>query len=176
MVEHSETLAEIGSNNSRPSTAVSLDTKDWTGWREIFADDFVSDTAGAGGVVITGADAFVAFVRKTLGRSSRPTAHQVPPRDHADVGDRDLGAGTSCVSPSVTMVGYGHYHGPRQDRRPVADHVHADPAARRCCHTAVFGLHLRPGSVTPPCAQVASDRDERLVDHRAGDRGLRPGR
>ena len=33
-----------------------LDTKDWTAWRGIFADDFVSDTSEAGGKVIEGAE------------------------------------------------------------------------------------------------------------------------
>jgi hypothetical protein len=54
-----------------------LDAKDWSAWRGVFADDFVSDTAEAGGVVIAGADEFVAFIRKTLGKPSQPTVHQV---------------------------------------------------------------------------------------------------
>ena len=54
-----------------------LDAKDWTAWRGIFADDFLSDTSEAGGKVIEGADEFVAFLRKTLGKPSQVTAHQV---------------------------------------------------------------------------------------------------
>ncbi len=78
MVEQTEMLAEIEAiKQLKARYCRLLDTKDWAGWREIFADDFVSDTASAGGMVITGADDFVAFVRKTLGRPSRPTAHQV---------------------------------------------------------------------------------------------------
>ena len=49
-----------------------LDAKDWEAWRGVFADDFVSDTAEAGGTVIAGADEFVAFIRKTLGKPSNP--------------------------------------------------------------------------------------------------------
>ena len=52
-----------------------LDTKDWASWRDIFADDFRSDTASAGGKIIVGADPFVAFTRKSLG--DRATVHQV---------------------------------------------------------------------------------------------------
>ena len=54
-----------------------LDAKDWTAWRGIFADDFLSDTAEAGGKVIRGADEFVAFTRKRLEKPSHATAHQV---------------------------------------------------------------------------------------------------
>src|SRR5947209_17058687 len=54
-----------------------LDTKDWAGWREIFTDDFVSDTTPSGGVLITGADNMVEFMKKTLGKPSQPTVHQV---------------------------------------------------------------------------------------------------
>ena len=54
-----------------------LDTKDWAAWRAIFTDDFVSDTAEAGGKLIIGADDFVAFTRKGIGRPSQATAHQV---------------------------------------------------------------------------------------------------
>lgn len=92
-----------------------LDTKDWDAWRTIFADDFVSDTAEAGGKVITGADDFVAFTRKALGRPTQPTAHQV----HAP--EIELTSATTArgvwalqdvvrFGPGVSLVGYGHYH------------------------------------------------------------------
>src|SRR3984893_7275626 len=50
-----------------------LDTKDWEAWRRIFADDFVSDTAEAGGKGIGGADELGAVIRKTLRKPSHPT-------------------------------------------------------------------------------------------------------
>ncbi len=92
-----------------------LDTKDWAAWRAIFADDFVSDTADAGGKLITGADDFVAFTRKGIGRPSQTTAHQV----HAP--EIELTSATTArgvwalhdvvrFGPGVTLVGYGHYH------------------------------------------------------------------
>ncbi len=92
-----------------------LDAKDWTAWRTIFTDDFVSDTAQAGGKVIVGADDFLAFIRKTLGCRARVTAHQV----HAP--EIELTSPTTArgvwalqdivrLGPGVTLVGYGHYH------------------------------------------------------------------
>jgi hypothetical protein len=92
-----------------------LDTKDWAAWRGIFADDFVSDTAEAGGKVIVGADEFIAFIRATLGRPSQPTVHQV----HAP--EIELTSPTTArgvwalqdvvrLAPGLNLNGYGHYH------------------------------------------------------------------
>ncbi|OBI94136.1 nuclear transport factor 2 family protein [Mycobacterium sp. 1245805.9] len=92
-----------------------LDTKDWAAWRALFADDFVSDTSEAGGKLIVGADEFVAFTRKGIGRPAQATAHQV----HAP--EIELTSATTArgvwalqdvvrFGPGVTLVGYGHYH------------------------------------------------------------------
>lgn len=89
-----------------------LDTKDWAGWRALFTDDFVSDTSSAGGKMISGADDFVAFTRKSL--RSQPTVHQV----HAP--DIELTSPTTATGvwaledvvrfgPGVNLRGYGHY-------------------------------------------------------------------
>ncbi|MCV7383343.1 nuclear transport factor 2 family protein [Mycolicibacter longobardus] len=89
-----------------------LDTKDWSGWRALFTDDFVSDTSSAGGKLITGAEEFVAFTRKSL--RSQPTVHQV----HAP--DIELDSPTTAhgvwaledvvrFGPGVNLRGYGHY-------------------------------------------------------------------
>jgi hypothetical protein len=43
-----------------------MDTKDWARLREVFADDVVVDTTASGGGVVSGADAFVAFLRTIL--------------------------------------------------------------------------------------------------------------
>jgi hypothetical protein len=92
-----------------------LDTKDWSAWRDIFTDDFVSDTAEAGGQVIVGADEFVAYIRKTLGKPTQPTVHQV----HApeiDVLSETTARGVWALedvvrlAPGVNLKGYGHYH------------------------------------------------------------------
>lgn len=92
-----------------------LDTKDWAAWRTIFADDFVSDTSEAGGKVIVGADEFVAFTRRALGRPTQPTAHQVHTPEielTSATTARGIWALQDVVrfGPGVTLVGYGHYH------------------------------------------------------------------
>lgn len=92
-----------------------LDAKDWTAWRQIFTDDFVSDTSKAGGKVIEGADEFVAFTRSNLEKPSQATAHQV----HAP--EIELTSPTTArgiwaledvvrLAPGVNLRGYGHYH------------------------------------------------------------------
>ena len=90
-----------------------LDTKDWSAWRGIFTDDFLSDTSSAGGKVIRGADHFVAYVRKTM--EKQPTVHQV----HAP--EIELTSATTArgvwalndvvrLAPGLNLDGYGHYH------------------------------------------------------------------
>jgi uncharacterized protein (TIGR02246 family) len=44
-----------------------LDTKDWAGYRQVFADDVTMDTTEAGGGVVSGADEFVASLRRMIG-------------------------------------------------------------------------------------------------------------
>ncbi|CAJ1503183.1 nuclear transport factor 2 family protein [[Mycobacterium] kokjensenii] len=89
-----------------------LDAKDWTAWRALFTDDFVSDTASAGGKIITGADEFVAFTRRSL--RDQATVHQV----HAP--DIELDSPTTAhgvwaledvvrFGPGLNLRGYGHY-------------------------------------------------------------------
>jgi hypothetical protein len=92
-----------------------LDTKDWAAWRAIFTDDFVSDTSEAGGKVIVGADDFVAFTRKSIGRPAQATAHQVhaPEIELTSAGTaRGVWALQDVVrfGPGLSLVGYGHYH------------------------------------------------------------------
>lgn len=90
-----------------------LDSKQWLEWRELFAEHLVSDTSEAGGKRITGADAFTAFVEKTLG--NRTTVHHV----HAP--ELELVSSTTArgiwaledyirFMPGLSMRGYGHYH------------------------------------------------------------------
>jgi hypothetical protein len=90
-----------------------LDTKDWSAWRAIFTDDFLSDTSEAGGKVIEGADEFVAFTRRSL--RNQATVHQV----HApeiEVTSATTARGVWALEdvvrfgPAVNLRGYGHYH------------------------------------------------------------------
>ena len=43
-----------------------MDTKDWDGMREVFADDVYIDTTDSGGRVVEGADDFMAGLREIL--------------------------------------------------------------------------------------------------------------
>ncbi|MCT7661375.1 nuclear transport factor 2 family protein [Mycobacterium deserti] len=92
-----------------------LDAKDWTAWRNLLADDFESEIAGAGGRQTVGADAFVAYTRATIGRPSQVTVHHV----HAPeitVTSAFTATGVWALNdvvrlvPAVTLHGYGHYH------------------------------------------------------------------
>lgn len=92
-----------------------LDAKDWTAWRGIFTDDFISDTSEAGGKLIKGADEFVAFVRKNLGAPHRTTVHQVHAPEIELISEttaRGLWALEDFVrfAPGLNLRGYGHYH------------------------------------------------------------------
>jgi hypothetical protein len=81
--------------------------------REVFTDDVVMDTTAAGGRVITGADAFIAFLREVL--KEVVTVH------HGHMPEVELTSATTArgiwamrdllVWPNGTEVrGYGHYH------------------------------------------------------------------
>jgi hypothetical protein len=92
-----------------------LDTKQWNAWRELFTDDFVSDTSRCGGQVISGADVFVAFIRRTLGKPSRVTVHHVhAPEIELDSPRTARGVWTLNdvvhLAPGINLNGHGHYH------------------------------------------------------------------
>ncbi len=44
-----------------------MDTKDWSAMRDLFADDVMMDTSASGGGVVEGADAFMAFLVEAIG-------------------------------------------------------------------------------------------------------------
>jgi SnoaL-like domain len=116
MNNHATALLEIESiKQLKARYCRYLDTKNWEAWRAIFTDDFLSDTSEAGGKVIEGADEFVAFTRKSIGKPSQVTAHQV----HAP--EIELLSATTArgvwaledvvrLAPGMTLRGYGHYH------------------------------------------------------------------
>jgi hypothetical protein len=92
-----------------------LDTKQWADWRRLFTDDFVSDTSQSGGMLITGADEFVSYVRKTLGKASQPTVHQVHTPEIALTSPRTATGVWALedvvrLAPAVNLNGRGHYH------------------------------------------------------------------
>jgi uncharacterized protein (TIGR02246 family) len=90
-----------------------MDTKDWSGMRQVFTDDVVMDTTAAGGGVVIGADAFLDFLRPTL--EGAVTIH------HGHMPEIELASPVTAtgvwalqdtiVWPDGTrMQGYGHYH------------------------------------------------------------------
>ncbi|WP_292988893.1 nuclear transport factor 2 family protein [Mycobacterium sp.] len=92
-----------------------LDAKDWSAWRTIFTDDFISDTSESGGQTVVGADEFVTYIRKTLGKPSQPTVHQVHAPEIELVSEttaRGVWALEDVVrlAPGLNLNGYGHYH------------------------------------------------------------------
>jgi len=90
-----------------------LDTKDWDGLRQLFSDDVVIDTTSSGGDVVTGADAFISFLRDALGGTV--TVHQ------GHMPEIDLTSATTATGVwalhdiviwpnGMRLDGYGHYH------------------------------------------------------------------
>jgi uncharacterized protein (TIGR02246 family) len=90
-----------------------MDTKDWTGMRQVFSDDVVMDTTAAGGNVIDGADRFMEFLEHTL--SGVITVHHghMP---EIQVTSPTTATGIWALQDTLVwpdggrMVGYGHYH------------------------------------------------------------------
>ena len=90
-----------------------MDTKDWEGMRALFADDVVIDTTGSGGGIVSGADAFMAFLRDTL--QDVVTVH------HGHTPEIELTSSTTARGiwamqdllkwpNGRELHGYGHYH------------------------------------------------------------------
>src|SRR5437773_754413 len=89
-----------------------MDTKDWAGMREVFADGVVMDTTASGGSVIVGADDFMAFLRETL--ADVVTVH------HGHMPEIELTSSTTATGiwamedmlrwpDGSELHGYGHY-------------------------------------------------------------------
>jgi uncharacterized protein (TIGR02246 family) len=90
-----------------------MDTKDWSEMRQVFTDDVVMDTTAAGGGVVEGADAFLAFLQ--------PTLHEAITVHHGHMPEIEITSPSTAtgiwalqdtiVWPDGTrMQGYGHYH------------------------------------------------------------------
>lgn len=90
-----------------------MDTKDWAGMRQVFADDVTVDTTDSGGGVIRGADEFMEFLVPTL--ADVVTVHQCHTPE-IDLGSPTEAAGIWAMEdmlrfPDGTELhGYGHYH------------------------------------------------------------------
>ncbi|MDD9935701.1 MAG: nuclear transport factor 2 family protein [Myxococcales bacterium] len=92
-----------------------LDAKDWAAWRDVFTDELHADTSPTGGGEFRSADAFVAYVQKTIGRPSCTTVHQVCAPEielTSPTSAAGVWAMTDVVrfAPGLGVRGYGHYH------------------------------------------------------------------
>jgi uncharacterized protein (TIGR02246 family) len=108
MIEDVEAIKQLKARYFR-----TMDTKDWAGMRQVFADDVVVDTTESGGNVVAGADEFMAFLQDTL--KDVVTVHQ------GHMPEINLTSPTTATGiwalqdilkwPDGTeMYGYGHYH------------------------------------------------------------------
>jgi SnoaL-like domain len=90
-----------------------MDTKDWVGMRNVFADGVIMDTTASGGGVISGADDFMAYLRDLLG--DVVTVH------HGHTPEIELTSATTATGvwamedmlrwpDGSELHGYGHYH------------------------------------------------------------------
>lgn len=90
-----------------------LDTRDWTGMREVFADDVVVDTTASGGNVTTGAEEFLSFLR--------PALEGVVSVHHAHMPEIEVTSATTATgiwaledflrfADGSELHGFGHYH------------------------------------------------------------------
>jgi hypothetical protein len=89
-----------------------LDTKDWEGWGQVWAEDAVQDVTGSGGDIFHGRKAIVAATRGSI--ETAKTAHQVHfPEIEID---GDTATGIWPMQDRVVwgedraLTGYGHYH------------------------------------------------------------------
>lgn len=90
-----------------------MDTKDWDAMRQVFTDDVVVDTTEAGGGVVSGAEAFLAFLQEAL--AGTVTVHQghMP---EIDLTSETTATGIWALNDIVIwpngmrLDGYGHYH------------------------------------------------------------------
>ncbi|MBU6206770.1 MAG: SgcJ/EcaC family oxidoreductase [Alphaproteobacteria bacterium] len=90
-----------------------LDTKDWAGYADVFTEDAVLDTTGAGGKRIEGRDAAVDYVRSSITDDVITTHHVHAPEISIDgdtatviwaMQDRNIWPN------GRTLLGFGHYH------------------------------------------------------------------
>jgi hypothetical protein len=90
-----------------------MDTMDWAGMRQVFADGVVMDTTESGGNVISGADDFMTFLEETL--RDVVTVH------HCHMPEIEITSPTTASAvwamedmlrfPDGTELhGFGHYH------------------------------------------------------------------
>lgn len=90
-----------------------LDTKDWDGYRAVYADDAILDTSPSGGLRVEGANAAVAYVRSSISDDTITTHHVHAPEIEID-GDAATGIWAmqdrNIWPTGRKLLGFGHYH------------------------------------------------------------------
>jgi hypothetical protein len=90
-----------------------MDTKDWAGYRQLFADDVVMDSRESGGELINGAEDFLVFIQSVIG--DVVTVHQCHTPE-IDVLSPTTASGIWAMEDMLRwpnggeLHGYGHYH------------------------------------------------------------------
>jgi uncharacterized protein (TIGR02246 family) len=90
-----------------------MDTRDWAGMRQVFTDDVVMDTTGAGGRLVVGADEFMDGLQQVLAGAT--TVH------HGHMPEIEITSATTATGiwalhdiviwpTGMRLDGYGHYH------------------------------------------------------------------
>ena len=90
-----------------------LDTRDWAAFRAVFADDVVIDTTESGGELVTGADAFLAYLGQTLdGTTTVHQGHMPEIELTSDTTATGIWALHDIVMwpGGMRLDGFGHYH------------------------------------------------------------------
>lgn len=89
-----------------------LDTKDWEGWGQVWAENAVQDVTGSGGSIFHGREAIVAATRGSI--ETAKTAHQVHSPEIEIDGDEATAIWAMqdrvIWSEDRALTGYGHYH------------------------------------------------------------------
>lgn len=90
-----------------------MDTKDWSAMRQVFADDVTMDTTDSGGGIMTGADDFLEFLQTAIGEVI--TVHHCHTPEIV-VSSPTTASGVWAMEDMLRFAdgselhGYGHYH------------------------------------------------------------------
>ena len=108
MVDNISAITQLKARQLR-----AMDTKDWDGMRQTFADDLVMDFTELGGALTSGADEFVATVRASL--DGVVSVHQVfmpeivvtSPHDASGIWTMQV---VQVLPDWTRTIVFGHYH------------------------------------------------------------------
>jgi uncharacterized protein (TIGR02246 family) len=108
MMDDVETIKQLKARYFR-----TMDTKDWSGMRQVFTDDVVIDTTASGGAVVAGADEFLAYLQPLLQDATTVHHGHMP---EIEITSPSTATGIWALQDVIHwpdgrhMHGYGHYH------------------------------------------------------------------